>query len=196
MKIIRWASNVKESLARGIFPHELSFFLELPWRNIMLSPQELVSRLGLTGTSHVLEIGAGSGFYSAAVARGISEGRLAVLDLQPEMLKKAQEKIEAKGLSNVGYALANASRLPFKGQTFDVVFLATVIGEIADRKSFLAEARRVLKPEGLLSISEHFPDPDFSSSSKIRLLVEKEGFEFFKLYGRRWAYTMNFRKAE
>jgi ubiquinone/menaquinone biosynthesis C-methylase UbiE len=196
MKVIRWAGKLKQSLARGIFPHELSFFLELPWRNIVLSPEALAARLSLTNNSYVLEVGAGSGFYSPTIADRTPEGRLAVLDLQAEMLKKARRKLNSKGLSNVSYALADASRLPFKEQSFDVVFLVAVLGEIADRKSFLGEARRVLKPGGLLSISEHLPDPDFSTSSKIRLIVEREGFEFSRLYGRRWAYTMNFRKSE
>ena len=122
MKAIRWASSVKNALVRGVFPHEMSFFLELPWRNIMLSPQKLVARLALTATSHVLEVGAGSGFYSVEVARRISEGHLELLDLQPEMLKKAQRKLEAKGLSNVGYTLADAGKLPFKEDSLQVEF--------------------------------------------------------------------------
>lgn len=194
MKVVRWARNLKNSLERGIFPHEISFFLELPWRNIMLSPQALVERLGLTSRSRVLEVGAGSGFYSGAVAGRVSEGCLTVLDLQPEMLKKAEVKLRAKGLSNVVYALADAGRLPFREDSFDAIFLVAVLGEIAGRNSFLGEARRVLRPQGLLSISEHLPDPDFSTSAKIRTLVEKEGFEFLRLYGRSWAYTANFRK--
>lgn len=194
MKVIQWVSNLKESLGRGIFPHEISFFLELPWRNMVLSPQELVARLSLTPRSRVLEVGAGSGFYSATVAGQVPEGCLTVLDLQPEMLKKAEEKLRARGASNVLYALADAGRLPFEQESFDAIFLVAVLGEIVERRSFLGEALRVLKPRGLLSISEHIPDPDFSSSSKVRSLVETEGFEFSRLYGRRWAYTANFRK--
>ena len=93
MKAFRWARSVKNTLGRGIFPHEMSFFLDLPWRNIFLSPQKLVSRLALTARSHVLEVGAGSGFYSVEVAHRISEGHLELLDLQPEMLKKARRKL-------------------------------------------------------------------------------------------------------
>lgn len=195
MKAIRWASNVKNTLMRGVFPHEMSFFLELPWRRFMLSPQELVARLSLTATSHVLEVGAGSGFYSTEVARRVSKGHFELLDLQPEMLKKAQQKIEANGLSNVGYALADASFLPFTEDSFDVVFLVAVLGEVANQKAFLSEARRVLKPEGILSVSEHLPDPDFSPFAKVKSLVEKEGFEFYGRYGARWSYTANFRKS-
>jgi len=195
MKVIRWASSVKNALVRGVFPHELSFFLELPWRNVMLSPPKLAARLGLKATSRVLEVGAGSGFYSVEVARRVSEGRLEVLDVQPEMLKKARRKLEAEGLSNVGYTLADAGTLPFKEDSFDALFLVAVLGEVANRKAFLSEARRVLKPGGTLSISEHLPDPDFSPFARVKSLVEKEGFEFFERHGAKWSYTVNFRKS-
>ena len=143
----------------------------------------------------MLEIGAGSGFYSVEVARKISEGHLGLLDLQPEMLKKAQQKLKAKGLSNVGYTLADAGKLPFKEDAFDLIFLVAVLGEIADQRAFLSEAHRVLKPGGTLSISEHLPDPDFSPFAKVRSLVEKEGFEFYDRHGGRWSYTVNFRES-
>lgn len=196
MKAIRWASSVKNALVRGVFPHAMSFFLELPWRNLMLSPPKLVARLALTATSHVLEVGAGSGFYSVEVARSVSAGHLELLDLQPEMLKKARRKLAAKGLSNAGYTLADAGLLPFKEDSFDALFLVAVLGEIADQKAFLSEARRVLKTEGTLSVSEHLPDPDFSSFAKVKSLVEKEGFAFSERYGARWSYTANFRKSK
>ena len=195
MKAIRWASGLRDGLARGIFPHEISLFLELPWRNLVLSPQKLVERLGLTARSRVLEIGVGSGFYSVEVARTVSEGRLELLDLQPAMLRKARRKLEANKLSNVGYTLADASRLPFRENSFDLLFLVAVLGEVRNRKAFLGEALRVLKPGGTLSISEHLPDPDFSSFAKVKSLVEKEHFEFSSRHGARWAYTANFRKA-
>lgn len=195
MKVIRWARSIKNTLMRGVFPHEASFLLDLPWRNIALPPRKLVARLALTPTSQVLEVGAGSGFYSVEVARRVSEGHLELLDLQPEMLKKARRKLVAEGLSNVGYTPADAGTLPFKADSFDVVYLVTVLGEIADQGAFLREAHRVLKPGGTLSISEHLPDPDFSPSAKVRSLVEKEGFEFIARHGARWSYTANFRKS-
>ncbi|MEK6410510.1 MAG: class I SAM-dependent methyltransferase [Acidobacteriota bacterium] len=174
----------------------MSFLLDLPLRNTLLSPQKLVARLPLTAMSVVLEVGVGSGFYSVEVARTVSKGHLELLDLQLEMLKKAQQKLNAKGLPNAGYTHADACKLPFKEHTFDLIFLVTVLGEIADQRAFLSEAHRVLKPEGMLSVSEHHPDPDFSPLTEVKLLVEKEGFEFLERYGGRWSYTVNFRKSE
>ena len=178
-----------------MFPHEMSFMLELPWRNFVLSPQTLASRLALTNTSKVLEVGAGSGFYSVEVAGKIPKGHLELLDVQPEMLQKAQRKLESEGLTNAGYTLTDADKLPFREDSFDVIFLVAVLGEIKAQKAFLGEAYRVLKPEGILSISEHHPDPDFSPVAKVKSLVEKEGFEFFERYGSRWSYTVNFKKS-
>ncbi len=192
MKIVRRLRSVKDALSRGVFPHELSFFLDLPWRYIALPPRELAHRLALAATNRVLEVGAGTGFYSVEVARRVSEGHLELVDLQPEMLKKARQKLEAKGLSNVGYTLSDAGKLRLEADSFDVIFLVAVLGEISDQKAFLSETRRVLKPGGILSISEHLPDPDFSSFAKVKSLVEGEGFKLSGRYGRRWSYTANF----
>lgn len=192
MKAIRWASSLKSTLRRGIFPHEISFFLHLPWRYLVLSPRKLVARLALSQTSRVLEVGAGSGFYSVAVARAVPDGHLELLDLQPEMLRKAQRKLKAEGLTNVGYTLADAACLPFPDASFDALFLVAVFGEVSDRRAFLREARRVLKPTGILSISEHLPDPDFSRLGRLKTLVETEGFRLLSRHGLPWSYTANF----
>lgn len=189
-------SSIRRALGRGVFPPELSFFLELPWRKVVLSPQVLVARLALTSESRVLEVGAGSGFYSAAIARAVSDGHLELLDLQPMMLEKARRKLEAEGLTNVGYTLADAGdRLPFEAETFDVILLVAVLGEVANQSAFLSEARRALKPAGILSISEHLPDPDFSSFARVRRLLEEEGFRFLERHGGGWSYTASFRKS-
>jgi uncharacterized protein len=195
MNPIRWISSLITALRRGVFPHEMSFFLDLPWRNIVLSPQKLLSRLALTPTSKVLEVGAGSGFYSVGVARSVPKGHLEILDVQPEMLQKARRKLEAQGLMNVGYTLTDAGKLPFKDDSFDVIFLVAVLGEIKAQQAFLSEAHRILKLGGILSISEHYPDPDFSPVAKVKMLVAKEGFEHLEHYGSRWSYTVNFRKS-
>jgi ubiquinone/menaquinone biosynthesis C-methylase UbiE len=108
------------------------------------------------------------------------------------MLEKARRKLEAEGLLNVGYTLADAGKLPLSADSFDVLYLVTVLGEIADRRAFLREARRVLKPGGTLSISEHLPDPDFTPFARVKSLVEEEGFEFLERHGVRWSYTANF----
>lgn len=191
-----WASTFKHAFARGVFPHEMSFILELGWRNLLLSPPELVKRLPLTKNSRVLEVGAGSGFYSLAVAEAVREGKLELLDLQEEMLGKARQKMESAGLKNVGYTLAKGDgRIPFDDGSFDVVFMVTVLGEVKDQESLIREICRLLRTHGVLSVSEHLPDPDFVSSGKLRGLLENNGFRFKRRFGQSWAYTANYEKV-
>ena len=185
----------RRTLGRGIFPHQMAWFLELPWRRLVLSPRLLASRLPLRPDACVLEIGAGSGYYSVEVARRVPDGRMELFDIQPEMLERCRRKVEAAGLANVGYTHGDGASLPFADGRFDVVYMVAVFGEIGDPAGCLEGIRRVLKPGGVLSISEHLPDPDFSPPGALRKAVERHGFMLEKQSGRRWAYTASFRPA-
>lgn len=177
------------------FPHQWSFILELPARRLLITPAQLADRLHLTKRSQVLEVGCGSGVFSVEVARRVPQGHLELFDLQPEMLDRSRRKIEAAGLEGVvGYTQGDARRLALPTAQFDVAFLVAVLGEIPEPRRCLAALRRVLRPGGLLSITEHLPDPDFSRFSRLRALVEAEGFECFERFGPPWSYTANFRR--
>jgi ubiquinone/menaquinone biosynthesis C-methylase UbiE len=110
------------------------------------------------------------------------------------MLERARRRIEAAGLERVvGYTQGDARRLALPTGRFDVAFLVAVLGEIPQPRRCLAELRRVLRPDGLLSITEHLPDPDFSRFPRLRALVEPEGFASVERFGPPWSYTANFR---
>jgi ubiquinone/menaquinone biosynthesis C-methylase UbiE len=179
---------------RGVFPYAASWLLDLRWRNWLLAPAALVARLPLASARHALEVGAGSGFYSAAVARSAPRGSLTLLDLQPEMLHKARQKMPPRSLVLVHCAAADARFLPFRDGAFDLVFLVTVLGEIPDPPAFLREAHRVLTDNGVLTVGEHLPDPDFITASRLALLAASNGFEPVETHGRWWSYTVTFRK--
>lgn len=70
--------------------------------------------------------------------------------------------------------------------------MVTVVGEIEHQDAFLADAYRVLKPGGVISITEHHPDPDFESFDTVRRQLADHGFTVpEKRVGWRWAYTIN-----
>jgi len=190
-----WLQHVFGS--QSFFPHQMSFILELPFRRLLISPALLADRLHLSSSSRVLEVGAGPGVFSVEVARRVPNGHLELFDLQAEMLDKAKRKIETAGLSSVvGYSQGDARELAFPAASFDVAFLVAVLGEVPEPWRCLQAAHRVLRPGGLLSITEHLPDPDFSSFSRLRSLVEREGFVFIERFGRAWSYTANFSRPE
>jgi ubiquinone/menaquinone biosynthesis C-methylase UbiE len=193
---MRWA-EFKDILGRGAgrgtCPHQLAFLLESGLRRFILSPDRLAERLELKEASRVLELGPGPGYFSRAVARRIPKGYLMLVDLQREMLQKARGKLARSGLGNVGFVQA-AAALPVPSGAWDCVFLVAVLGEVSDPRSCLREIYRVLRPRGLLSLTEQPGDPDFVALPHARELVEGVGFRLEKVYGGGKNYTASFRK--
>jgi ubiquinone/menaquinone biosynthesis C-methylase UbiE len=89
---------------------------------------------------------------------------------------------------------AEGSALPVSSGAWDCVFLVTVLGEVSDPASCAREIYRVLRPGGLLSLTEQPGDPDFIALPNARALAEGVGFRFEKVYGGGKNYTASFRK--
>jgi ubiquinone/menaquinone biosynthesis C-methylase UbiE len=156
----KWGDIWARFHGRGVYPHELAFLLRLPLRDLVFSRSELVRALRLNPNSAVLEIGPGPGFFSPSVARAIPAGHLELLDLQLPMLRKARRRIRRAKLSNVHFTCASAIRLPYRDDTFDAAFLVAVLGEVDAPPDCVREVARVLRPGGILSVTELPGDPD------------------------------------
>ena len=180
---------------RGAYPHQLAFLLLNPLRGLIFSPRELVARLDLTANSRVLELGPGPGFFSVHIARRIPSGHLCLVDLQREMLDKARARIRRAGVSNVSFAQASASALPFAREVFDAAFLITVLGEVPDAAACVVQLRDVLRRGGLLSITELAGDPDAMTEGDIAALAKAANLEHSERFTKRFCFTINFRKA-
>lgn len=195
MDLSRHVGILRRAFGVGVFPHEMSWILDLPGRGWIMPPSTVAERLPVGPDAHVLEVGPGSGHYSVAAARKVPQGTLTLLDLQPEMLAKCARRLEAAGIDNARLQVAAGTALPFDDACLDAVFLVTVFGEIADQAAFLAEAHRVLKDDGVIAITEHHPDPDFESAEAVADKLRAHGFVPSAPLGWRWAYTLHGRKA-
>lgn len=191
MKLPDSLATLSRAFGRGVFPHQLMWVLDLPGRGVIMSARTVAGRLPIRPDAQVLEVGAGSGYYSVEVARRIPDGKLTLLDIQPEMLEKCAEKLKAAGIKNFSTQQADGKSLPFADASFDALFMVTVFGEIEEREAFLREAARVLKPNGVLSITEHHPDPDFEHADAVAECLQAHGFLPLQKLGWRWAYTLN-----
>lgn len=100
-----------------------------------------------------LEIGSGSGVYTAAVA-GLGPASLTATDISMEMLQAGRDRHAAFGW----HACVNdASALPFADASFDLVWSFACLHHIRDTPSALREVSRVLRPTGGLCIMEANP---------------------------------------
>lgn len=191
MKLANRFETLSRTFGRGVFPHQMSWILDLPGRSLIMSARTVAMRLPVAPDAQVLEVGPGSGYYSVEVARRIPQGRLTLLDIQQEMLDLSAARLRAEGLHNVSTRRGDGQSLPFPDASFDALFMVTVFGEIEARDAFLREAARILKPGGVLSITEHHPDPDFEDAHSVVASLQPFGFVPLQTLGWRWAYTLN-----
>jgi len=180
-------SLIKHLLGRSIFPSRYAWFLEGRWRRLVLSPERLQQRLALSPELTVLEIGVGGGYYAQPLSALVR--RLIALDLQAGMLHRLRTKPVGAQLLPVQ---GDATHLPLVENSIDVVIAVTVLGEVPSPEQTIAEVRRVLRPGGVFSVSEHWPDPDFLSLSHVTSLCRKGGMQLRARYGARFNYTANF----
>jgi SAM-dependent methyltransferase len=136
----------------------------------------------------VLEIGPGTGLQSLHVAPQLGAGgRLAIADIQQQMLDHVMARAARHSIGNISPHLAGADALPFPEAQFDAAYLVTVLGEIPRPQAALAELRRVLKPGGRLVIGE-FADRHHVTLPTLITMANDAGLSFRRRTGIPFAY--------
>lgn len=179
-------------------PYFIGRFLDSNHRRRLQPPYKIIQGSGIKKGIKSLEIGCGSGAYTTFIARAIgNDGIVYALDIQQKMLKQLENKLnrlENKDIKNIIPVLASAYDLPFDKNTMDLVYMVSVFQEIPDKNKTLKEIKRVLKPGGILSISEFFVDPDYPLRTTTIKQCTQVGFEFDGVFGNFWNYTIRFTK--
>jgi ubiquinone/menaquinone biosynthesis C-methylase UbiE len=94
-----------------------------------------------------LELGCGTGFFSLNLKLAGVIDHAQVTDLSPGMVEVAQRNARALGFEVEG-RVADAERLPYDDDSFDLVVGHAVLHHIPDVEQALREVLRVLKPGG------------------------------------------------
>jgi len=112
-------------------------------------------------SDRVLDLAAGTGDLTIAMARRGRPAYVLSTDFVPEMLEIGREKVaELEGRSEVEFAVVDAQDLPFDDETFDIVTVGFGVRNLPDRTANFREVHRVLKPGGRYVILE-FSRPPF-----------------------------------
>ncbi len=124
----------------------------------------------------VLEVGVGTGLSLPDYRSDLS---ITGIDLAPEMLDKARERVTDAGLKNVsGLHEMDASNLEFADNSFDTVVAMYVITVVPDPAKVMQELARVARPGGEVMLVNHFSQDD-----GVRGWVERRMAPFADLVG-------------
>ncbi len=106
----------------------------------------------------VLEAGVGTG-----LSLGYYPGHAEVygVDLSEDMLRRAQAKVDKRGLSHVkSLQVMDVTHLTFPDGMFDAVTAQFIITLVPEPEKALDQFARVLRPGGEIILANHFGQPD------------------------------------
>lgn len=104
--------------------------------------------------STVLEAGCGVGAQTLILAENSPQAHFISIDISPESLALAEQRISEEGLTNVTFRQADIANLPFGAGTFDHVFVCFTLEHIPDPLGALNNLTNVLRPGGTITVIE------------------------------------------
>jgi ubiquinone/menaquinone biosynthesis C-methylase UbiE len=113
--------------------------------------KEIIGRYLSNEMMNIIDIGGGAGFY-AFWLQALGH-RVHLVDLSPKNIELACEYSKKTGIQLTGCQTGDAINLDFKDEQFDLVLLFGPLYHLTDRNErvkALSEAKRVLKPGGIL----------------------------------------------
>ncbi len=132
---------------------------ESPRRARWQKPDDVVRALQLRPGMVVVDIGAGTGYFTRRFARVVGpEGRAIGLDIEPRMVAYMREDAHRRGLTNYEARLVRADDPGLPDAFADVIFLCNTYHHIQNRVRYFRNIRHALKPGGRLVIVDFYRD--------------------------------------
>ncbi len=120
-----------------------------------MPPEPVLQAAGVRSEEVVLDVGAGTGFWTEPLARLVgANGRVFAVDVEPIMLDEIRTLVAQQRLTNVEVVQSGESSIPLGDGIADLVVLGFVLHEPKDLDEFLAEIIRLLKPAGRVLVIE------------------------------------------
>ena len=153
-------------------------------------PARNVAALGVGPGMIVADFGSGSGAYVLAIAEALEHsGHVYAVDVQRDLLQKLKNESHRRGYKNVEVIWADleqprASKLG--SGKLDLVLISNLLFQVENKSAVIAEARRILRPNGRVAIIDWIDSfgglgptkQDVLAKETARALAQGEGLVF------------------
>jgi ubiquinone/menaquinone biosynthesis C-methylase UbiE len=124
-------------------------------RDFRLPRMNILREVGIETGFDVLDYGCGPGSYIVPLVKLVGDsGKIYALDMHPLAIEAVQRLISKKGITNVQTILSDC-KTGLPSNSIDVVLLYDILHDLDSVSDVLAELQRILKPKGILSLSDH-----------------------------------------
>jgi ubiquinone/menaquinone biosynthesis C-methylase UbiE len=156
-------------------------------------PQKNIAELGIVDGMKVVDLGAGSGFYTIEAAKKVgNRGMVYAVDVQQDLLNKIKNTASLAGLHNIEIVWGNIEKLggtKLREAIADRIILSNTLFQIAaeDRDNLALETKRLLKQGGKLLVVDWATGSPLSPKTLVpEMLAEgifqKVGFQIEKSF--------------
>jgi arsenite methyltransferase len=132
--------------------HWLKVF-ESPERDRWQKPDEVVKAMGLKPGETVVDIGAGTGYFTRRFAAAVApNGRAIGLDVELGMVEQMKKDAAARGLKNYEARVVKPDDAGLANDSVDVIFLCDTFHHIENRPAYFRKLIPAFRPGGRLVI--------------------------------------------
>jgi len=163
-------------------PKQLNL-LKVVWGEGFLSPggteeiDEIIKNSDVTGKS-ILDIGCGCGGGAFHLIKKHGAKSVEGIDPEPLVIKTAEQLALKNNLSELTtFKCVKPGPLQYDDKTFDIVFSKEVFLHIPDKEALLKNVNRVLKPGGMIIVSDWMRVDDKLPSEQMQDYIEAEGLD-------------------
>jgi ubiquinone/menaquinone biosynthesis C-methylase UbiE len=148
-----------------------------PERDAWQKPDAVIEALALRPDVVLADLGAGTGYFAARLARMLPKSTVYAADVEPDMVRYLGERAKREGLPNLKPVRASAgdARLPEK---VDLVLIVDVYHHIDEREQYLRRLAATLRPGGRVAVIDFRLDSPEGPPKAARIAPEKVKAEF------------------
>lgn len=154
-------------------------------------PEKNIAELGIMDGMKVVDLGAGSGFYTIESAKKVgNRGMVYAIDVQQDLLNRIKNSAALIGLRNIEVIWGNIEKIggtKLRESIADRVILSNTLSQVdpSDRDNLALEVKRILRSGGKMLIIDWSDNSSMSHQNTINRmdagsLFEKVGFKVEK----------------
>jgi cyclopropane fatty-acyl-phospholipid synthase-like methyltransferase len=147
-----------------------------PARDRWQKPHQVIDALNLTPDATVADIGAGTGYFAARLARMVPKGRIYAADLEPDMVRYLADRARREGLTNLRPVQASPTSAELPEQV-DRVLVVDTYHHIDDRTAYFKRLRDSLRPGGQVAIIDFTLDSPVGPPKNTRIPADQVSAE-------------------
>ncbi len=151
------------------------FSLDETARRSWFNPERILRDAGLKSGMVFVDVGSGDGFFTMIAAKFVGKtGKVYAVDTDASAIERLRFRAKEKEIANVATVVAEAEVTVFCKNCADFVFYSIVLHDFHDPVRVLKNARRMLKPSGMLmDLDWKKMDMPFGPPERIRFSEEK-----------------------